>query len=244
MGTDLSRALGEIAGEASHATGGLPVDALRGRFVRRAVARGTAAVAASLVVVAGLGVVANALLTSTPPASAPGPTTTHQPAPPVTSPPPTEAAPEVADPVVLGRQGVGDLAMGTEDPLPALTERLGEPDEVRPGDGPDCAATAASVAVWGDLAVTVARNPEGDGPDGPFRLMAWWVTGPDLPEGVSPASGVQPGVPMDDVRAMAGAQEVAWSVVGQVVVAVADVMHLPGADDTVEAVAYAGISCR
>lgn len=245
MGTDLSRALGEIAGEVSRAAGGLPVDALRGRLVRRTVARGASVALVSVAAVAGLGAVANALLTSTPPAAPPAPTATGDPAPSVVSPTPdADPSDAVADPVVLTRQGIGDLAMGAEDPLPALTDRFGEPDLVRAGDGLDCAGSAASVAVWGDLAVTIARNPGGDGPDGPERLMAWWVTGPDLPGGVTTASGVQPGQPMDDVRALAGAEEVAWDVTRQMVVRAAGVMHLPGTDDTVEAVAYGGVSCR
>jgi hypothetical protein len=45
--------------------------------------------------------------------------------------------------------------MGAVDPLPALTERLGEPDVVGPGEGPECATVDATVARWGGLAGAV-----------------------------------------------------------------------------------------
>src|SRR5690606_8438312 len=65
--------------------------------------------------------------------------------------------------VVLARPGVGDVPMGAVDPLPALTERLGEPDVVGPGEGPECATVGAAVARWGGLAGAVDAGADGGG---------------------------------------------------------------------------------
>lgn len=261
MGTDLSRALGEIADAAAHAAPDLPAADLRTRLVRRAAARAAAVVTASAAAVAGLGLAAAALLPAgTPPAGPPDDEPTTSAPAPSTTPEPTEDATDeptagsTTDPstdpgatdVVLGREGVGGVAMGAEDPMPALTDLLGEPDVVGPGEGLHCTEFAASVARWGDLVVTLARNaPElATGPD---RLMGWWVVGPDLPPGVRTASGVVPGVPMGDVLALPGAEEVFWGVNRRQGVRASDIFHFAaelGPEAPVETVAYGVVDCR
>jgi hypothetical protein len=131
------------------------------------------------------------------PTTEPTPTPTTEPTAEPTPTPTTDPEPELT---VLSADGIGDIPMGTVDPLPALVALFGPPD----GDGvpqaTECGPGDVASVHWGRLIVNF------DTSTGSNVLWGWDLTmSSPLPSGITTASGLWFGDPLSDAMALPGA---------------------------------------
>ena len=144
-------------------------------------------------------------------ACSPDPAPTPSPSPsavvtptPTPSPSQTPSATPTATPtvaravIVLSAAGIGDVPMGTVNPVPALVKLLGPANGSGIPTEHPCSAGTSSRLAWPDLNVNFDTSAG-------VKLWGWDLFGPKAPVGVTTKSGVVPGAPLSAATALPGA---------------------------------------
>jgi hypothetical protein len=165
-------------------------------------------------------------------------TSTQEPTPsPTPSPTPTLTVKPAA--IVLSETGIGDVAMGTVDPIPALVKLLGPPNGTGIPQADVCGPGDTAGLMWPALTVSLDTSANAAG-----TLWGWELRGPAAPAGVTTKSGVLPGAPLSAAMALPGAAApIYWDVMDSLIMEADGVTYWgDGSDPAKSMIAIVGVN--
>jgi len=160
---------------------------------------------------------------------------------PTPSPTPTLTVKPAA--ILLSETGIGDLKMGTADPVPALVKLLGPANGSGIPEADVCGRGDTASLMWPALTVSLDTSANAAG-----TLWGWELQGPAAPAGVTTKSGVVPGAPLSAAMALPGAAAPSyWDVMDSLIVEADGVTYWGQGSDpaksTISRVAVNAITC-
>jgi len=143
--------------------------------------------------------------------------------------------------ILLSSAGIGDVKMGTVDPVPALVKLLGPANGSGIPEADMCGPGNTTSLMWPDLVVHLDTSAG-------VTLWGWELRGPAAPAGVTTKSGVVPGAPLSAAIALPGAAApIYWDVMDALIVDADGVTYWGQGSDpaksTISDVAVNGITC-
>lgn len=145
--------------------------------------------------------------------------------------------------IILSSAGIGDVKMGTVDPVPALVKLLGPANGSGIPEADVCGPGDTASLMWPALTVSLDTSANAAG-----TLWGWELREPSAPAGVTTKSGVVPGAPLSAAMALPGATAPNyWDVMDSLIVEADGVTYWGQGSDpaksTISDVEVNGITC-